>query len=111
MKKTKENLLADYERVRRTIDSISTEHENYQMLLDKEDKIRSELIKLIQIESENKRDLIRNIVSLTTFGLTFAGGIWAVLASFEFDRNSTLTSTNGRNIITNFVSRTLMFKR
>lgn len=111
MKKTKEDLIADYKRAKNKIDSMDTENENYKMWLEEEDKVRNELIKLIQIESENKRELIRNIITCTTFGISFIGGVWAVLASFQFDKDSTLTSTNGRNIITNFVSKTLMFKR
>jgi len=111
MKETKKNLLSDYKRAKSKIDSLTAEDENYKMWLEEEDKVRNELVKIIQIESENKRDLIRNIKELFTWGVSLGVGVWALLASFEFDKDSTLTSTNGRNIITNFVSKTLMFKR
>lgn len=111
MKETREILLANYRKVESKIEGLSADDNSYELWLGERDKIRNELIKLNQIESENKRDKCRNIITCVTFGASFVGGIWAVLASFEFDTDRTLTSTNGRNIVTNFVSKTLMFKR
>ena len=111
MKNTKENLLDDYMRAKTKLDSLETNDENYKMWLEEEDKVRNELVKLIQIESENRRDLIRNVIQVITWLGSLGVGVWALLASFQFDKDSTLTSTNGRNIVTNFVSKTLMFKK
>ena len=111
MKKTKENLLDDYMRAKSKLDSLTTTDNDYKLWLEEEDKVRNELVKLIQIESENKRDLIRNIIQVVTWLGSLGVGVWALLASFEFDKDSTLTSTNGRNIVTNFISKTLMFKK
>lgn len=111
MKKTKENLLDDYMRAKSKLEDTSMSSEEYKMWLEEEDKVRNELVKLIQIESENKRDVTRNVIQVVTWGGSILVGIWALLVSFEFDKDSTLTSTNGRNIVTNFISKTLMFKK
>ena len=110
MKETKAILLADLKNAESKIENLNT-NDNHEKWLLERDRIRNELIKLEQIESENKRERNRNIINCVTFGVSFLGGLWAVLASFEFDTDRTLTSTNGRNIVTNFVSKTLMFKR
>ena len=71
MKKIKETLWADYDDVSEKIKCLSVDNEKYVTLLEERDKIRNELIKFeqscidreiktTQIETENKRDKVRN---------------------------------------------------
>lgn len=120
MEKTKETLWADYRKVSDQIDSLETKDDKYELLLEERDKIRNELIKLeqvnmdvemkkLQIETENKREKIRNGITIGTFAVTTGVSIWTVIKTFRFDQGSTITSTLGRNSISNVVSK--MFKR
>lgn len=120
MSKTYEALWKNYSDVNEKISVLDTKDERYESLLDERDKLRNELIKLeqvkmetdlkrSQIEAENKREKTRNIITLGTFAVTTGVSIWTVLKTFKFDQESTITSTLGRNSITNVVSK--MFKR
>lgn len=131
MKKLKETLWADYEKVSSQIGSHSTEDEKYKLLLEERDKIRNELIKLeqgnveadlkrqqmesevkvksVQMDLESKREKIRNYINLGTFAVSTGISLIALYKTFKFDEDSTVTSTMGRNIINGFVPK--MFKR
>ena len=120
MKKTKETLWNDYEKVSNQIDGLELKDEKYETLLEERDKIRNELIKLdtanmdvdlkkLQIEAENKREKIRNGITIGTFVITTGVSVWTVIKTFKFDQGATVTSTLGRTSITNVVSK--MFKR
>jgi len=120
MKKTKETLWADYDKVTKQIDGLTPNDSGYQVLLEERDKIRNELIKLeeanmesdlkkLQIEAENKREKVRNAITIGTFTVTTSVGIWTVLKTFRFDEVGTVTSTLGRNSISNVFGK--MFKR
>ena len=120
MSKTNETLWKNYEEVNEKILNLDTKDEGYELLLEERDKLRNELIKLeqvkmetelkkSQIEAEDKREKTRNIITIGTFAVTTSVGIWTVLKTFRFDQESTITSTLGRNSITNVVSK--MFKR
>lgn len=120
MSKTNETLWKSYEEINEKISIYGTIDEHYKVLLEERDKIRNELIKLEQakmendlkrnqIKAEDKREKIRNIINVGTFTVTTGVSIWTVLKTFKFDQESTITSTLGRNSITNVVSK--IFKR
>lgn len=120
MSKTYDTLWKDYEEIDEKIKVINTDDDRYKMLLEEKDKLRNELIKFEQfkletdlkkgqIEAEDKREKTRNIITLGTFAVTTSVGIWTVLKTFRFDQESTITSTLGRNSISNVVSK--MFKK
>lgn len=131
MKKLNEALWANYEKVNSQIEGLTTEDDNYKLLLEERDKLRNELIKYEQttieadlkkhqieteakiktgqIEAENKRDKIRNQISIATFAVTTGVSVIALYKTFKFDEVATVTSTLGRNILSNVVPK--MFKR
>lgn len=120
MKETKETLWADYNKVSKQIDSLEIKDENYELLLEERDKLRNELIKLDtanmeidlkrdQIKAENKREKIRNYITIGTFSVTTIVGVWSVVKTFKFDEGATVTSTLGRNILNGVVPK--VFKR
>lgn len=120
MEKTKETLWADYKAVSEKIENLDVKDEGYELLLEERDKIRNELIKLeqanldvelkkSQIEAEDKREKIRNGITIGTFAITTGVSIWTVIKTFNFDRDATITSTLGRTSISNAVSK--LFKR
>lgn len=120
MEETKKTLWSDYKKVSDQIENLKPTDEKYELLLEERDKIRNELIKLeqanldvdlkkLQIEAENKREKVRNGITIGTFAVTTCVSIWTVVKTFRFDQDSTVTSTLGRTSITNVVSK--MFKR
>lgn len=111
MRETKDAFWANYKKVDEQLKILDENSERYEILLKERDNIRNEILKLEQIEAENKREKYRNIISCTTFGVSLIVGGWSFLRTLQFDESSTLTSTNGRPIVNNFVSKMLMFKR
>lgn len=120
MNKTKETLWADYNKVSNQIDDLRVEDKGYETLLEERDKIRNELIKLeqvnmdvdlkkLQISAEDKREKVRNGITIGTFAITTGVSIWTVLKTFAFDEDNTMTSTLGRSSVSNVVSK--IFKR
>ena len=130
MKKLKETLWADYDKVSNQIGSCE-ELEKYKLLLEERDKIRNEILKLeqgnveadlkrqqminevevksVQINSEASREKIRNYINLGTFTVSTSISLIALYKTFKFDEVATVTSTMGRNILNGFVPK--MFKR
>lgn len=120
MKKIKETLWSDYDKVSQKIESLDVKDENYNLLLEERDKIRNEMIKLEQaekeisvktdqIEAENKREIIRNSITIGTFAVSTMVSLFAMSKTFKFDETGTVTSTMGRNILNGFIPK--MFKR
>lgn len=120
MDKIRETLWNDYKKVSERIENLEAKDEQYELLFEERDKIRNELLKLeqantetnikkSQIEAENKREKTRNRITLGTFAVTTGVGIWTVVKTFRFDQDSTVTSTLGRTNISNMVSK--LFKR
>lgn len=110
MKETKKALWEKYGKVNSQIEKLDVKDEDYKWLIERIDKTMSDIVKLEQIESENKRERNRNIAQYVTLGVTTVSGLFVVLASFEFDKTSTLTSTVGKSSVSNFISK-LLFKR
>lgn len=109
MKETKETLWEDYKEVKQQIKEAGIDHPKYELLVGQLDKIRDKIVKLEEIESENKRDKNRNIMTGISIGTTSVIGIWTVIKTFKFDEVATPTSTLGRNCLSMAVQR--MFKR
>lgn len=131
MKKIKETLWADYDAISVKINACESNSENYKSLLDERDKIRNELIKLeqtvieadskkkqletetkikeAQIAAENKREIIRNSITIVTFIVTTIVSVKAIDKTFQFDEEGTFTSTLGKNILYGIIPKP--FKR
>lgn len=120
MKEINNALWDDYKRVRKQIEESDIKDENYNMLLEDLDKIRNEIIKanqaemenrvkVEQIEAENRREKIRNGITVGTFTVTTIVSVWTVLKTFAFDETGTFTGTMSRNIVNGFIPK--LFKR
>lgn len=120
MNRIKETLWADYNKVSEQIKCLETKDDKYELLLEERDKLRNELIKLEQaemetnvkkgqMEAENKREKIRNQITIGTFVVSTSVSVWAILRTFKFDETATITSTMGRNILNGVIPK--MFKR
>lgn len=120
MEEIKQALWGDYSRIGKELNSCEVGSENYKSLSEEQDKLRNELIKLEQIkqesevkreqiESENKREDIRNKITIGTFVVTTGVSVYTIAKTFKFDQVATVTSTLGRNILNGVVPK--MFKR
>ena len=120
MDEIKKTLWSDYKKVSEKIDGLDITSEKYESLLEERDKIRNELLKLEQanmevniknnqIEAENKREKVRNSITIGTFAVSTGVSLYAILRTFKFDEGATVTSTLGRNILNGVVPK--MFKR
>ena len=105
MEKLLDYLWKDYEDAKKEIESVNKDHPMYEKLLEDRDKVRNELLKLKQLESENKRKKKRNIISIVSFIITTLVGIWTVIKAYKFDETATMTSTLGRSSVSNVVSK------
>lgn len=110
MHKIEEALWSDYDIISGQLKSLSQDDDNYGKLLKERDDIRQELVRLEQlknerninikqIETNNKQDIVRNIISLTNFVLTSALSFYTIKKTFKFDEKMTITSTLGRNAV------------
>lgn len=120
MKRIKETLWQDYNKVSQQINEVDVKNDKYELLLEERDKIRNELIKLEQVDmetnlkvsqmnAESKREKIRNKITVGTFAITTSISVFAIIKTFKFDQGATVTSTLGRNILNGVVPK--MFKR
>lgn len=109
MKETREILLADYDDISEKLKCINKDDDAYVSLLNDRKSIRDELVKMEEINSENKRDKIRNIITVGTFTITSTLSVWGLLRTLRFDESATITSTAGRGIVSDVVLK--MFKK
>ena len=120
MNKIEEALWDDYKDVSNRIESIGVDSNEYEEALKERDNIRNELIKLeqikketgvkvSQIQSENKREKIRNGITIATFMVSTIVSVCAINKTFKFDQVATVTSTLGRGILNGVVPK--LFKR
>lgn len=120
MSKIRDALWQDYKAIGETIGGLDVKSEQYEVALEERDKLRNELIKLeqidqdksvklSQIEAEDKREKIRNGITIGTFVVTTGVSVYAISKTFKFDQVATVTSTLGRNILNGVVPK--MFKR
>lgn len=115
--KIEEALWQDYNDADELISGLSMENaDSYRIAVEDRDKIRNELIKLEQmkneketqneqLKSESKKDLIRNVLSMVTFGVTTGLSIYTIIRTFKFDQTSTVTSTLGRNALNGVIPK------
>lgn len=120
MNKIEETLWNDYVKVNELIEVTEVNDEGYKLLLEEKDRIRNELIKLkqndmdvnlklTQVKAEDKREKIRNGITIGTFVVSTGVSVFAIVKTFKFDQVATVTSTLGRNILNGVVPK--MFKR
>ena len=55
----------------------------------------------MQFEIDKKNEFIRNLITIGTFSINFIGCVYFTIKSFDFDKESTMTSTMGRGILSN----------
>lgn len=110
MEKTRDLLMNDYNKVTELLSVVQPDSDNHGKLLKERDDIRNELIKMdsIKMEADNKqaeikaedhREKVRNYITIGTFTITSLISIWAVVKTFKFDEEGTVTSTLGRGIL------------
>lgn len=116
---TKQLLMNDYTEVKELYSDLKNLGTEPQVLVDiqkQKDNIRKELIeyeiaekdsaiKWKSIKDEEKRDKVRNYITIGTFIISTGVTIWAVLKTFRFDTESTVTSTLGRGILGNIIPK------
>ena len=118
MNKIREALWQDYTNVNEQIKGLNADAAEYESVLSERDKLRNELIKLeqiekenntklAQIESENKREKVRNGITIGTFVVSTGISLYAIAKTFKFDQVATVTSTLGRNILNGVVPKIL----
>jgi len=114
MKKTRELLFEDYERLDEISKIMDANSDQRKDIEDMKDKIRNEIIKLdsIEMENESKRnelefqnkwEKIKNGFKIGGFFISTWITIWSVKTSLDFDREHTITSTVGRGMVNNGV--------
>lgn len=120
MDKLEEALWKDYKDLGDLISVMANDNENKGNLLEERDNIRNELLKLEQsknevgikrdeIKAEDEREKIRNRITIITFAVSTTLSLYAIVKTFRFDQESTVTSTLGRNILNGVIPK--MFKR
>ena len=120
MNKIEETLWKDYDKVTHLIESSEVGTAEYKELVQEREKIMDDLVKLeqidseanvkaLQIKSEDKREKIRNIITIGTFGANLILMICTIKKTFDFDKVSTVTSTVGRKMLNEVVPK--LFKR
>lgn len=115
-------LWKDYNDLGDIMKVIGESSEQKNDILDERDRIRQELIRLEQskneikvkrdeIDAENKREKVRNRITMITFGVSTGLSLYAIIMTFYFDRDRTITSTLGRNILNSVLPLKLFSKR
>lgn len=118
MNKIEEALWNDYVEADELINDLEVGSDGYNAALEEKDKIRKELIelrkieqekfiKISQIESEDKREKIRNGITIGTFVVSMSVSVYAIARTFKFDQVATVTSTLGRGILNGVVPKIL----
>lgn len=120
MHKINDALWKDYTDVQTMLEAMEIGSEGYKVTLEERDKIRNELIKLeqikeetevkrSQIESEDNREKVRNVITVGTFVVTTMVSVYTISKTFKFDQVATITSTLGRNVLNGVIPK--LFKR
>lgn len=120
MNKIEEALWGDYEKTTEQLEGLEVGTEKYKEVLKERDSIRNELIKMEQVSAENgvkifqvraedRREKIRNRITIGTFIVSTGLSMYAIGKTFKFDQESTVTSTLGRGILNGFIPK--VFKR
>lgn len=116
MKETRDLLISDYKKVTDLLSVVPESDTRQEQLMKERDNIRQELIKLDsaatemtmrgkELAEENRREKIRNGITITTFIVSTCVSVYAIVRTFRFDENGTVTSTLGRGILNGIVPR------
>ena len=120
MNNVSEALWKDYEKAGEVIEGLNESSDGYGNALEERDRVRRELIeiekikqekevKMSQIKSEDKREKVRNIITVGTFAVTTIVSVCTIFKTFKFDQAATVTSTLGRGTLNGVVPK--LFKR
>lgn len=109
MEKIEEALWANYEEANIRVSGLENGSEVLDEALKERDNVRNELIKMEQIKSENRREKIRNYITVGSLALTTFVSCLGLYKTFKFDEVATPTSTLGRGILNGVVLK--MFKK
>lgn len=88
----------------------------YKTMSEEVDHIRNELLKLKQIDNdriikeneiknENRKEKIRNIITIVTFSCSTLISLITINKTFKFDEGATVTSTLGRGVLNSVVPK------
>lgn len=88
----------------------------YKTMSEEVDHIRNELLKLKQIDNdriikeneiknENRKEKIRNIITIATFSCSTLISLITINKTFKFDEGATVTSTLGRGVLNSVVPK------
>ena len=116
MNNIKDALWQDYDDVENLIGDLVIGNEDYDVAVKERDNIRNELLKFeqleretevkkSQIEAENKREWIRNVITIGTFGISTIVSVCLAYKTFKFDEESTVSSTLGRGILNSVIPK------
>lgn len=116
--KIEDALWKDYGDLNDLLSVMSQDGNERSIVLEERDKIRNELIKLEisknetnckkrEIDAENKRDKNHNKIEIGFFITSTILSLYAIARTFEFDRESNITSTLGRNILNSVMPKFL----
>ena len=116
MSKIEETLWTNYDEINNLMDGIDVGSKELGVLVEERDRIRKELInidqfdqeidtKISQIECDNMKDRIHNLITIGTFTITTGISLYAISKTFKFDQIGTITSTLGRNILNGVVPK------
>ena len=116
MSKIEETLWTNYDKINSLMDGIDVGSKEFGVLVEERDRIRKELInidqfdqeidtKISQIECDNMKDRIHNLITIGTFTITTGISLYAISKTFKFDQIGTITSTLGRNILNGVVPK------
>lgn len=116
MKETRTLLMEDYRRVTELLAVVPDSDTRQEQLMKERDNIRNELIKLDsnavdihmrekELAEEGKREKIRNGITIGTFVISTCVSVYAILRTFRFDENGTVTSTLGRGILNGIIPK------
>ncbi len=109
-------LWKDYNSINTKLKEYQPDSNEYEILLDEKDRIRKEIleleridqetdVKISQIECDNGRERIRNVISIVTFVISTGVSIYGIRKTFKFDESATITSTLGKPLLSNLIPR------
>lgn len=109
-------LWKNYEETSTILGELTIGSTEYNKVIEDLDRIRNELVKLKQIEvdkfikenelkNENRKEKIRNIITIATFSCSTIISLITINKTFKFDEGATVTSTLGRGVLNSVVPK------
>lgn len=125
--KIEEALWDDYNDAKSQLKGLALDDKKAEVLIKERDNIRNELIeydksvreidlkkqlsvedskiKSMQLTTDQKNELMRNAITIGTFLVSTTVSIITIVKTFEFDRDSSVTSTMGRGVLNGVVPK------